>query len=180
MVSYNPVVQLKAELRPCKVKGKNAFFHKWSDVSSIIPPSAMVGGHTGGTVSRTIGIIEYIESGVVHECFPTEIIFLDTKEKATGFCWDDRTADDYKTALVIGKTQHDAENMVKNLGLVGFKTILTRGEENINNLEGIKADRVYIYDDCTNRAKCFAQTFVQNVIYGAVWVIKRDKESEQA
>lgn len=163
MASYKPIMQFEAELRPCKANGKNALFHCWGEHKDAL---------------LTIAIVEYVDDGRVEPVLPSEIRFLDTKGKAMGYCWDDSTVADCKTALVIGKTQHDAENMVKNLGLVGFKTILTRGEENLNNLDGFKADRVYIYDDCTNRAKCFAQAFVQNVIYGAVWVIKRDKESE--
>lgn len=177
MASYNPIMQLEAELRPCKANGKNAFFHRWSEVSNVLMPSAMVGGHNGGEVKKTLGIIECVDDGTVHECFPNQIQFLDTKGKAMGYCWDlesDETdADDYKTALVIGKTKQDAEKMVKNVGLVGFKTILTRGEGSLNNLDGIRAARVYIYDDCSSHAKRFAQAFVQSVIDGEVWVIKR-------
>lgn len=86
--------------------------------------------------------------------------------------------DVWKTALVIGKTKSDAENMVKNLGLVGYREILTRGEGSLNNLDGIKVARVYIYADCGYHAKCVANTIIANEIDGEVVVIKREMESE--
>lgn len=89
MAKLNPGVTLQIETRPCKVKDKNAFFHRWSDISRVISPSVMVGGHPGGVVSKTVGIIEYVEDGTVHECYPDEIRFLDTKGIAMGFYWGD-------------------------------------------------------------------------------------------
>jgi hypothetical protein len=68
--------------------------------------------------------------------------------------------------------------MVKNLGLIGFKDILTRGEENLINLDGIRVAKVYIYEDCGFHAKCVADTIVANEIDGEVVVIKRKMESE--
>lgn len=163
MASYNPVMQIEAELRPCKANGKNAFFHCWGEHKDAL---------------LTIAIVEYVDDGKVEPVLPHEIQFLDTKGKAMGYCWDDKETDDYNTALVIGKSKQDAEKMVKNLGLVGFKTILTRGEGSLNNLDGIRAAKVYIYDDCSSHAKCFAQALVQNVIDGGVWLIRREQESE--
>lgn len=62
------------ELRACKVNGIKAYFHRWVDKTKIVDPSPMVGGHSGGVIKQTIGIIEY-ESGEIHECYPHEIIF---------------------------------------------------------------------------------------------------------
>ena len=93
MASFNPKVEIEYTIRQCKVKGKNAFFHRWAEVSDVIMPSAMVGGHSGGEVKKTLGIIEYVDDGVVCECYPHEIQFLDTKGKAMGYCWDDRTGE---------------------------------------------------------------------------------------
>lgn len=62
------------ELRKCIVKGRPAYFHRWSDTSQIVPPSPMVGGHNGGVISCTLGIIEY-EDGHVQECYPSDIKF---------------------------------------------------------------------------------------------------------
>jgi hypothetical protein len=58
------------------VKDRKALFHKWSDISKIVEPSLMVGGHNGGVFKNTVGIIEY-EDGVVTECYPYEIKFVD-------------------------------------------------------------------------------------------------------
>ncbi|WP_317115492.1 hypothetical protein [Clostridium neonatale] len=65
-------------LRPCKVDDKKAFFHKWSDRSEIIPPSPMVGGHSGGELKYTVGIVEY-EDGTVHMHSADSIRFVDWK-----------------------------------------------------------------------------------------------------
>lgn len=62
------------DLRQCTVHDKKAYFHKWADISYIVPPSLMVGGHNGGQVSNTLGIIEY-EDGTVAEVEPTSIKF---------------------------------------------------------------------------------------------------------
>lgn len=65
-----------ADLRKCTIKERIAYFHKWSDKSQIIPPSPMVGGHNGGVLMHTVAIIEY-EDGVITECYPHEIKFID-------------------------------------------------------------------------------------------------------
>lgn len=67
------------ELRPCLVKNKKAFFHKWVDFSGVVPPSIMVGGAPGGTISGTFALIEY-EDGTLDKCHPAEMKFLDRKE----------------------------------------------------------------------------------------------------
>jgi hypothetical protein len=64
------------KLRLCKINNNKAFFHRWSEVSQIIEPSKMIGGHVGGVVKRTVGIIEYVHDGSVHECYPHEIVFI--------------------------------------------------------------------------------------------------------
>ena len=65
-------------LRKCVVKGRVCFFHRWSDKSEIVPPSPMAGGHAGGVINLTVGIVEYKEDGTVHEFYPHEIRFLNT------------------------------------------------------------------------------------------------------
>jgi len=84
------IIVSNAEMRPCVVKGEKgdhkALFHRWSDTSSIIPPSPMVGGHGGGEVRRTLAIVEF-EDGNVAEISPEYIRFLDrNKEKAEFAC----------------------------------------------------------------------------------------------
>jgi hypothetical protein len=46
----------------------------------------MIGGHNGGILKYTVGIIEY-EDGVVTECYPHEIKFTDTKIKE--YCFEE-------------------------------------------------------------------------------------------
>lgn len=74
-------------MRLCKVKGIDALFHKWSEVSKIIPPSPMVGGHSGGTIRYTTAIVEFIHNGQITAVMPSDIIFCDTKKQAasTGY-----------------------------------------------------------------------------------------------
>ena len=69
------------ELRMCVVMGKKAFFHKWSEISKLVDPSPLLGGHSGGVVRITVGIIEYEEDGTVHEAYPYEIRFIDIERK---------------------------------------------------------------------------------------------------
>jgi hypothetical protein len=68
---------MSEKLRPCIVKGKKSFFHKWSEVSKIVDPSPLLNGHSGGVVRVTVGIVENEDNGAVHECYPYEIRFTD-------------------------------------------------------------------------------------------------------
>lgn len=67
---------MNERLRPCEVKDKKAYFHRWVDKSEIITPSMMVGGHEGGVLRATFAIIEF-EDGRVEECYPHEVVFKD-------------------------------------------------------------------------------------------------------
>ncbi len=78
MAKLSNEIFIREELRPCMVKNRKALFHKWSDKSKIVGPSYMVGGHKGGVLKYTVGIIEY-EDGVITECYPSEIHFSDSK-----------------------------------------------------------------------------------------------------
>lgn len=83
-----------------------------------------------------------------------------------------------KRALVIGKTKSDAENMIKKINLVGYREILVRGEKSLDALDGIKAEKVFIYSDCGDYAKNIAKAIVANQIDGEIRIIKRTNESE--
>ena len=61
-------------LRKCKVKGIDGYFHKWSDKSEIVGPSLMKGGHPGGELKYTLAIIEH-EDGSIGEYWPKDIVF---------------------------------------------------------------------------------------------------------
>ena len=71
-------MKTETKLRPCLVNGKKALFHTWSNKSQIVEPSPMIGGHYGGVLEYTVGIIEY-EDGQVCECMPSQIKFIDSK-----------------------------------------------------------------------------------------------------
>lgn len=64
-------------LRPCMVNGVKALFHTWEQHAEVIPPSPMIGGHSGGQMSQTLGIVER-EDGTIHKCYADEIRFLDS------------------------------------------------------------------------------------------------------
>jgi hypothetical protein len=76
MANLSSEIIIRADLRPCIVNNRKALFHKWSDKSKVVSPSPMVGGPVGGVINYTVGIIEY-EDGVVTECYPYEIRFVD-------------------------------------------------------------------------------------------------------
>lgn len=72
----NSSIVIKAEKRPCYVEGKKAIFHKWSERAAAINESPMIGGHHGGFIKWTAGIVEY-EDGTVDEVDPGKIRFAD-------------------------------------------------------------------------------------------------------
>ncbi len=87
-------ITITHELRPCYVydyhgNKRYAMFHCWSQRSDVIAPSPLKGGHVGGVVSRTVGIVEY-EDGRVHEINAVEIVFCDTKMDE--FCFTEPNA----------------------------------------------------------------------------------------
>lgn len=69
------------ELRVCTIDGEAGtfYFHCWSQVSEIVHPSVMVGGHSGGVIADTFGIVEDGE-GRVHRVRPERIRFTDKEE----------------------------------------------------------------------------------------------------
>lgn len=70
---------VKQERRLCTVKGETGYFHIWEQQSKLIPPSPMVGGHSGGTVSYILGIVEFKDG--VRRVDPTEIKFCDEENE---------------------------------------------------------------------------------------------------
>lgn len=71
-------ITIKKELRPCRVNRKKALFHKWEEVSEIIEPSALIGGHKGGELKYTVGIVE-MENGKLGRFLPSQIKFVDNE-----------------------------------------------------------------------------------------------------
>lgn len=73
-------------LRPCTVNGQKALFHGWYYSAEVIAPSMMVGGHNGGQLACTFGIIE-LETGDVKLCNVTEIKFVGSKDLMSEYCF---------------------------------------------------------------------------------------------
>ena len=69
-------IEIKRQLRPCIVDGKKALFHCWQQRSEPIEPSPLAGGHPGGIMQWTEGIVE-MESGYVRCVLPKKIVFVD-------------------------------------------------------------------------------------------------------
>lgn len=85
-------IQIETILRPCYVsieKGKKekALFHGWNFVSNVVEPSLMIGGHPGGVIAYSTGIVE-LEDGRVIEVMPTSITFC--KGIFNDYCWDEK------------------------------------------------------------------------------------------
>lgn len=81
MASVNSwFVQRNDNRRPCICLTSDGFkkclFHCWSNESYIVGPSLMVGGHNGGTVSNTVGILEF-EDGSIKKVNPNDFRFDD-------------------------------------------------------------------------------------------------------
>lgn len=75
--------------RFCLVNNKPAIFHYWGTDSQVVPPSALKGGHNGGIIASTYGIIEDMETGAVMKISPTSIVFIQDGLKAHTVCIDD-------------------------------------------------------------------------------------------
>lgn len=77
MAAFNGTITVNnSQYRPCIASGKKALFHRWTERAQIVPPSPMVGGHSGGIIKDTAGIIEY-EDGTVADVYATNIKFVD-------------------------------------------------------------------------------------------------------
>lgn len=69
-------------MRLCTTKAIPAIFHCWEQVSQVIPPSPMVGGHGGGEIKYMTAVVEYRHNGQVTHVSPSDIIFEDTEAVA--------------------------------------------------------------------------------------------------
>ena len=65
------------QYRLCKVnKNVVGYFHGWEHWSNVIDASYLVGGHPGGQISYTLGIVEYPD-GTIKQVYPNDIQFID-------------------------------------------------------------------------------------------------------
>lgn len=65
------------QLRPCLVNGEECLFHTWENFMQVIAPSAMVGGHNGGQIAYTLGIVEKAD-GTLMKVYPGHVRFVDS------------------------------------------------------------------------------------------------------
>lgn len=92
MAGLNGTITYRSsEYRPCLVDGKKALFHRWEDISQIVSPSLMVGGHNGGENKSVAGIVEF-EDGTIKEILPGQIQFTDNIFKE--YCFEEGMAND--------------------------------------------------------------------------------------
>lgn len=78
MKKYGIPIYMVDTRRPCikrKTKEK-CFFHLWSHESRLVDASPMIGGHPGGNISETLGILEF-EDGHIETLPPSEFYFCD-------------------------------------------------------------------------------------------------------
>ncbi len=85
-------IQIETRLRPCyisvkKDKKEKALFHGWNFFSNVVEPSPKIGGHPGGVIAYSTGIVE-LEDGRVIEVMPTNITFC--KGIFNDYCWDEK------------------------------------------------------------------------------------------
>lgn len=64
--------------RLCQARGREAIFHRWTELATVVEPSPLVGGSPGGQTNITLAIVEY-KNGKVEQVYPGEIKFLDTQ-----------------------------------------------------------------------------------------------------
>ena len=73
-------------LRPCLIDTEEnlakAWFHRWTERNEFIPPSPMIGGHSGGMLKYTFALVEF-EDGHVGEVAPERVKFTDTEFRDT-------------------------------------------------------------------------------------------------
>ena len=68
------------KLRPCKVGEELYLFHGFTQISQIVPPSLMRGGHGGGVVAGAYAVLER-RDGTVGLAEAQRVQFLDTAKE---------------------------------------------------------------------------------------------------
>ncbi len=82
-------------MRKCIVKDKEAYFHKWIEESKLILDGSN-NNKIEGQAKATLGLIEYIEDGTVHKCYPEEVRFIKERSYDILHMGDGRTLKKYK------------------------------------------------------------------------------------
>ncbi len=76
----------KIGIRQCIVSNPEptrGLFHAWSHYARVIDASPLMGGHPGGQISDTYGIVELADGSVI-QVRPEKIKFLDSGELFMG------------------------------------------------------------------------------------------------
>ena len=72
------------KLRPCKVGEELYLFRGFTQISQIVPPSLMRGGHGGGVVAGAYAVLER-RDGTVGLVEAQRVQFLDTAEEFANY-----------------------------------------------------------------------------------------------
>lgn len=75
VITYKRDPKSKRLEKDTKIK---ALFHCWEQMSDVVSPSPMVGGHNGGIIAGLAGIVER-EDGTIGRVRPEDIQFCDHK-----------------------------------------------------------------------------------------------------
>lgn len=67
-----------SDYRPCIVNGRKAMFHRLADRAHTVAESILRGGAPAGQHWSVVAVVEY-EDGTMHECYPYEVRFLDSR-----------------------------------------------------------------------------------------------------
>lgn len=81
------------ELRPCFIGDKKGLFHGWFYSAEVVAPSLMVGGHNGGQLATTRGMVE-MPTGEIVLAFPTDIRFVGSERLMREYCYEEEKAND--------------------------------------------------------------------------------------
>lgn len=82
-------------LRPCIVDNRKGLFHGWYYYAEVLEPSIRVGGHMGGQLATTLGIVEF-ENGKVDLIGPTSIRFIGSRGLMQEYCFEEDILDEEK------------------------------------------------------------------------------------
>lgn len=86
-------ITIRQDVRPCTINGIKALWHRWVNVSRIVPPSNLRGGHNGGVIADTLALVEY-ETGLVRMVEAQKVHFLDSFGKFSEYDFSDPPKED--------------------------------------------------------------------------------------
>lgn len=75
-------------LRPCIVDDRKGLFRGWYYYAELVEPSIRVGGHMGGQLATTLGMVEF-ENGEIQLISPTSIKFIGSRRLMQEYCFEE-------------------------------------------------------------------------------------------